>query len=174
MTVLLTVLGLPGHVHAADFGSKSQYRITGFSFDLDAVKQSSDGIHFESSRFKPLMITSANADILTDNPFMDSFSAATAQSAPHGFAVAAEYLATPDLAFHGVIGVTEGSWDANASLDSKSSWEANIGVVYRLFNSLSYEVHFGYMDTGDVFKQAGTYSEVDSVIMVSNQLTMSF
>ncbi|MEE4165353.1 MAG: hypothetical protein V2I35_05100 [Desulfocapsaceae bacterium] len=170
----LFVTAYASPVSAADLGSTGDYRITGFSFDTDAVIESDSGLQFESSRFKPLMITNSAADILIGDPFVDSISPQTSKSTPHGFAVAAEYLATPSLAFHGAIGVTKGNWDAEAALTTESSWEANIGVVYNFFNSLSYEVHFGYMDAGDVFKQSDTYTDIDSIIMISNQLTMSF
>lgn len=150
------------------------YTITGYSFDSDAVSESDSGLLFETSRFKPLMITNVTSDIFGENPFSSSLDAASSPMVPHGFAIAAEYLPTPSLAFHGAIGVTRGAWDDAASSDLQSSWEANIGVVYNFFNSLSYEVHFGYMDTGDLFQQVDTYSEIDSIIMVSNQLTLSF
>ncbi len=172
LTVLLSACA--SSLLAADLGSAGDYRITGFSFDIDAVSESESGLHFESSRFKPLMITSSASDILVGDPFIDTLSPQTSKYAPHGFAVAAEYLATPNLAFHGAIGVTKGTWDADATLATESSWEANIGVVYNFFNSLAYEIHFGYMDAGDVFKKSDAYTDVDSIIMISNQLTMSF
>ena len=159
---------------AADLGKTGDYQISGFSFDTDAVSESESGLQFESSRFKPLMITDSATDILVGDPFVAGLTPQHSKSAPHGFAAAAEYLATPNLAFHGAIGVTKGNWDADAALETESSWEANIGVVYNFFNSLAYEVHFGYMDAGDVFKQSDTYKDVDSIIMISNQLTMSF
>ena len=173
ITVLFVAAGASSLL-AADLGSTEDYRITGFSFDIDAVSESESGLHFESSRFKPLMITSNASDILIGDPFIDNLSPQTSKYAPHGFAVAAEYLATPNLAFHGAIGVTKGNWNADATLATESSWEANIGVVYNFFNSLAYEIHFGYMDAGDVFKKSDTYTDVDSIIMISNQLTMSF
>ena len=172
--VCLFVLANGSSLLAADLGKTGDYQISGFSFDTDAVTESETGLHFESSRFKPLMITNSASDVLVGDPFVSDLSPQTSKSAPHGFAVAAEYLATPSLAFHGAIGVTKGNWDAAAALDSESSWEANIGVVYSFFNSLAYEVHFGYMDAGDIFKQSDSYSEIDSIIMISNQLTMSF
>jgi len=120
------------------------------------------------------MITSSATDLFGEDPFASSFTSQVTGIAPHGFAIAAEYLPTPNLAFHGAIGVTSVAWDSGATEDLQSSWEANIGVVYNFFNSLAYEVHFGYMDTGDIFQKVDTYSEVDSIIMVSNQLTLSF
>lgn len=152
----------------------SEYRITGYTFDSDAVSESESGLLFETSRFKPLMITSSTTDIFGEDPFGSSFSSQTTGTAPHGFAIAAEYLPTPTLAFHGAIGVTSATWDSSAENDLQSSWEANIGVVYGFFNSLAYEVHFGYMDTGDLFQGVDTYSEIESIFMISNQLTLSF
>ena len=152
----------------------SEYKITGYTFDSDAVSESESGLLFETSRFKPLMITSSATDVFGEDPFGTSFSSQATGTAPHGWAIAAEYLPTPNLAFHGAIGVTSVAWDAQSENELQSSWEANIGVVYNLFNSLAYEVHFGYMDTGDLFQAVDTYSEVESILMISNQLTLSF
>ncbi|NNK94230.1 MAG: hypothetical protein HKP41_07760 [Desulfobacterales bacterium] len=173
--LLLFALAVAGPAVAEErFGGTSRYQINGYTFDYDAVTETEGGLQLELSRFKPLMITNSASDILTDDPFLSELLSQTGKSAPHGFAVAAEFLATPSLAFHGAIGVTKGNWDANASLDTESSWEANIGVVYNFFDTLAYEVHFGYLDTGDVFEQKSSYSDVDAIIMISNQLTMSF
>jgi len=165
----------PAQASGEMLADEPAYKITGYRFDYDAVSESEHGLFLETSRFKPLMITNAATDLFGSTPFTEHLTPPSTKSVtPQGFAVAAEYLATPDLAFHGAIGVTQGNWDADAALQTESSWEANIGVVYRLFNSLSYQVHFGYMDTGDLFKQADAYSEVESIIMISNQLTLSF
>jgi hypothetical protein len=174
--VLLLIFTLTAGEAVAEerFGGTSRYQINGYTFDYDAVTETEGGLKLEFSRFKPLMITNSASDILTGEPFLSELSNQTKKSAPHGFAVAAEFLATPSLAFHGAIGVTKGNWDASASPDTESSWEANIGVVYNFFDTLAYEVHFGYLDTGDVFEQKSSYSEIDAIIMISNQLTMSF
>lgn len=176
LALFMVVMAVAGILpfQAYGFEEDSGYTITGYSFDVDAVSESESGLLFETSRFKPLMITSSATDIFGDDPFGSSFASQTTGTAPHGFAIAAEYLPTPHLAFHGAIGVTNVAWDSGAAEDLQSSWEANIGVVYNFFNSLAYEVHFGYMDAGDIFQQVDTYSEVDSIIMVSNQLTLSF
>ena len=64
--------------------------------------------------------------------------------------------------------------DTSMKSNYDSSWEANLGVIYKLFNNFSYEMHFGFMDTGDIFKKSNAYSDVESIVMISNQLTMSF
>ena len=174
--LLLAAFMLTGGVAVslADGLDSSDYKITGYTFDSDAVSESDSGLLFETSRFKPLMITSSTTDVFGEDPFGTSFSSQATGIAPHGWAVAAEYLPTPNLAFHGAIGVTSVAWDSKSEDDLQSSWEANIGVVYNFFNSLSYEVHFGYMDTGDLFQEVDTYSEIESILMISNQLTLSF
>ncbi len=172
LAILLTLVGVLSV--QADGLDGAEYNITGYTFDSDAVSESESGLLFETSRFKPLMITSTTTDIFGEDPFGSSFSSQVTGTAPHGFAVAAEYLPTPSLAFHGAIGVTSVAWDSDASEDLQSSWEANIGVVYNFFNSLAYEVHFGYMDTGDLFQEVDTYSGIESIIMISNQLSLSF
>jgi len=172
---LATLFFLSGVISVQAEGvDKSEYKITGYTFDKDAVSESDSGLLFETSRFKPLMITNSTSDVFGEDPFASSFTSQVTGTAPHGWAVAAEYLPTPNLAFHGAIGVTSAAWDANSESELQSSWEANIGVVYNFFNSLAYEVHFGYMDTGDLFQQVDTYSEVESILMISNQLTLSF
>lgn len=170
----LSVTAGSGHVQAEGLNRDSEVTITGYSFDYDAVSESDSGLKLETSLFKPLMITNSTSDIFGLDPFTTGMISPTSKSAPHGFAVAAEYLATPNLAFLGAIGVTKGNWDADASLETESSWEANLGVVYNFFNSLSYQVHFGYMDTGDLFEEVNTYSDIEAIIMISNQLTLSF
>ncbi len=175
LSVGLLLCSIPVMANGEALVGEPAYKITGYRFDYDAVSESEQGLFLETSRFKPLMITNAATDLFGSGPFTGPLTPSSGKSIPpHGFAIAAEYLATPDLAFHGAIGVAQGNWDADADLQTESSWEANIGVVYRLFNSLSYQVHFGYMDTGDLFKQADAYSEVESIIMISNQLTLSF
>jgi len=176
LAIISVIFLLAGAAQALAEGlnDSPEYKITGYSFDYSAVSESDSGLKLETSLFKPLMITSSTSDIFGVDPFTSSLISPTSKTAPRGFAIAAEYLATPDLAFHGAIGVTKGNWDTDVSLKSESSWEANLGVVYRLFNSLAYEVHFGYMDTGDLFHNVSTYSDIDSIIMVSNQLTLSF
>ncbi len=175
LAMMVGVCAVPGAARAENPEESQTYKITGYRFGYDAVSEAETGLHLETSRFKPLMITNAAADLFGSESLPGRLPSATDKSLPaHGFAVAAEYLATPDLAFHGAIGVTSGNWDTDAALTTESSWEANIGVVYRFFNSLSYQVHFGYMDTGDLLKQTDTYSDVESIIMISNQLTFSF
>lgn len=122
----------------------------------------------------PLLITGYQSDILADMNIDDeSLLTSAKSSATGGFALAAEYSPNSKLSFLGSFGLTSSDWDPGSN-ETKASWEANLGIIYNLFNNVSYGVHFGYMDTGDVYQRRDSYSDVESVIMISNQITLSF
>ncbi len=158
-------------VNAEDLSGHQPYKIITFNLSKGLNGEqinSTDGFH-------SLLITGSKTDIIETTPFhIDEFGTGNFRSQTSGFTVEADFKATSKISLHGALGVTKNEWDAAETPNYDSSWEANLGVIYRLFNNLSYEVHFGYMDPGDLFKQSDTYDSVESIIMVSNQLTMSF
>lgn len=168
----IALLSLPAISIAGELGSHSVYRVTSYNFndfndlkpsEVDTVKQNN-----------PLMITGSQTDILADlNLDNSSLSTSAKSSTTSSFAVSAQYAPTRKLALQGALGMTKSDWEPR-SLENHSSWEANLGIIYNLFNNISYGVHFGYMNTGDVYKKRNSYSDVESVIMISNQLTLSF
>ncbi len=173
--IILVLAATVSVASAADSGGHEQYRIISFNFS-DQIHSDKDGHVNRDNVFDPLLITGSRADILSRNPFfVNEFGTSDTQTITSGFAVSADYMATQKISLHGVIGVAKNNWDASTDSSYSSSWEANLGIVYRLFNNLSYGVHFGYMETGDLYKKnSNTYDSVESIIMVSNQLTMSF
>ena len=164
-----------GNVLAEDFGTHSAYKET--SYDLGALLNDKEGAH---SRFfvdfKPLLITSNVADILSSEHFGKvSLGKEAPDSVADGIALSATFDATRKLAVQGAFGVTRNHWVPDTlNFESEASWEANLGVIYKVLDYLSYELHFGYMDTGTLFSDRSSYSNVESIIMVSNQLTLSF
>lgn len=54
------------------------------------------------------------------------------------------------------------------------SWEINLGVAYQFFDNFAYEIHFGYMDTGDLYKDSAKFMDLEEITIVTNKLTMSF
>ena len=123
------------------------------------------------------MITSTNADIL-NNEFHPSVfwgEVIPHTSSSKGIALSAQYEATKKITVLGAFGITQNlRRPDNLDEDNESSWEANLGFIYKLVNNFSYELHLGYMDTGNLFRDQSSYSDVENIIMVSNQLTMSF
>jgi len=155
---------------AANLDGHVQYRIVSYSFSSDDLSGYSDSVDLG-----PLLITGTTSDILTDSGAGSSkFGTSDPQNVTDIFAVSADFSATPDISLRGAFGITKNRWDASLDPDYDTGWEANLGVIYQLFNNIRYEVHFGYMATGDLFKEKNTYSDVENIIMISNQLTMSF
>ena len=160
------------YIQAEESSTHSLYKVT--TYNLGTAVDFQDFSPVRSSRYKPLLITSTKADVLGADRFRDvALGTADERGPANGFAIAAEYSPLSKLAIQGVVGVTKNSWEASTA-ENKSSWEANLGVIYKMFSNLQYEMHFGYMDTGDIFKERNTYTDVESIIMISNQLTMSF
>ena len=169
LTATLLFMGT-GHVMAAELDDHSKYRIVSYSFNGDTDSSTADSFHFG-----PLLITGATSDVLDYGLYgYSDFGISNPTAVTDTIALSANISATPDLYLHGSIGMTANRWDASKDHNYKSSWEANLGVIYKLFNNIRYELHFGYMDTGDLFKESSSYSDVESIIMISNKLTMSF
>jgi hypothetical protein len=159
---------------AVDLSNHELYKVVTYSFNSSSNLDET-GAPKTLNRFDPLMITRTKADIISGQPNQaDQFNFTTGKQFAHGFAVSADFNATPNLALRGVIGITKNGMDTSIKSKFDSSWEANLGVVYKLFNNFSYEMHFGFMDTGDLFKKNNAYSDVENIVMISNQLTMSF
>ena len=167
-----TMVLLAQHAKAAELGDLSIYKVT--TYNLGSLLNEPNLSNLSVSDYEPLMITGANIDILSNHLGLgDPLKTTPDTKAIRGFAISAKYSATPKLALQGAFGIAKNSWDPSGT-NEDSSWEANLGVIYKFFNNLSYEVHFGYMETGDLFKQRNSYNDVESIIMVSNKLSMSF
>ncbi len=173
LAISLTLLATP--VVAQDLGTHSAYKVT--SYDLSSLLNNQDGT---TSRylvdFKPLLITNNVSDILSSEHFGKvSLGKEAPDNVTQGIALSATFDATRKISVQGAFGITRNHWVSDAfSSDSEASWEANLGVIYKFLDYLSYELHFGYMDTGSMFIDRSSYSNTESIIMVSNRLTMSF
>ena len=163
-------------LYAEDLSTHHAYKVT--SYNLGAIQGlQSNGPLNQSRDFKPLIITNTTSDILnSEHERTVSFD----ETAPHpsnisNITLSAQFDATNNISLQGSFGLTRNLWtpDLMGSMNG-SSWEANLGVIYKLLNNLSYELHFGYMDTGDLFSNRSSYSDVENIIMISNQLSLSF
>lgn len=162
---------------AADKNTHHAYRVT--SYNLGAILDfHSKGSLFKSDNFNPLMITSTKSDILNNelHPSVSWVETVPHTASSNGLALSAQIEATSKISLRGAFGITRNLWtpDSNIEYENESSWEANLGIIYKLVNNLSYELHFGYMDTGNLFSDQSSYSDVENIIMVSNRLSMSF
>jgi hypothetical protein len=181
--IALQLIWQSGLLYAKDLGinstnsTHSAYKIT--SYNLGAIQglQGSTILH-PAQDFKPLFITSSTADILNSEHQKTVSPVETVSGIASSFrsiGLSAEFDATDKISLQGAFGVTRNLWtpDLFESMNG-SSWEANLGIVYKLLDNISYELHFGYMDTGDLFTNRSSYTDVENIIMISNQLTLSF
>lgn len=152
------------------------YKVT--SYNLGAILEARDKqTGYNPEQFKPLMITSTASDILnTEHQGTVSWvETESHSSSTNGYALSAQFNATDKVSLQGAFGITRNLWAPDSlEYENESSWEANLGIIYKLVDNLSYELHFGYMDTGDLFSDQATYTDTENIIMVSNRLTMSF
>ncbi len=159
------------HVTAEEWLDHSAYTITTYSIDSLPTGSS----HSFLNEKPLLLITGFHSDVLSGEyiPGTDSdFFAKTTESSK-SFIISGKIDATSRLTITGALGLIQNQWDSNFLDNEKESWEANLGVIYKLYDNLSYGVHFGYMDTGDTF-QKRSYDSTDSIMMISNQISLSF
>lgn len=154
----------------------SAYRVTSYNLGAILDHQETETSRY-SRNFKPLLITSNAADILNSE---HEEKVSWIEIIPHssnanGVALSATVDATQKISLQGSFGVTRNLWAPDSlNYENEPSWEANLGIIYKLLKNFSYELHLGYMDTGALFNDRSSYTNVESIIMVSNQLTMSF
>ena len=176
LLIALLLILHSGTLYGADLDGHSAYKVT--SYNLGAIEGLEGNSTLNQSRdFNPLLITNSAADILNNK---QERTVSFDETAPHSsnvssIALSAQFDATNKISLQGAFGLTRNLWTPDL-MDSVNgaSWEANLGVIYKLLNNLSYELHFGYMDTGDLFSNRNSYSDVENIIMISNQLSLSF
>ncbi len=160
-----------GQAMSEETSGHSAYRVTAYTLGAFVDKEGGE------KDFTPLMITGNAADIL-NSEYKGSVSWVEVE--PHratnrGFALAAKIEASEKISVKGAFGLSRNLWTPDSiDYENTSSWEANLGVIYKLLNNLSYELHFGYMEPGKLFTDQSSYTDVESIIMISNRLTMSF
>lgn len=175
LVCLLTIFvflgcGSPGHAGEA---TTRVYKVT--SYNLGALVEPDNLEKFRFAQdFSPLLITNSAADIFTSE-HKETAGEDSNLANINGFALSATFDATQRISLQGAFGVTRNLWAPDSlNYESESSWEANLGIIYKLLDNLSYELHFGYMDTGDIFTDRSSYTDVENIIMINSKLTMSF
>lgn len=175
LVVALLLFLWGGMANAADSATHRAFKVT--SYDLGAIDNFQGKGSLASRNFQPLLITSTIADILNSSQekTVALGGAAADQSNISSIALSGRLDATSSISVEGAVGVTRNLWTPELMGDfNDASWEANLGVIYKFLNNLSYELHFGYMDTGKVFSDRNSYSDVESIIMISNKISLSF
>ncbi|MDP3028056.1 MAG: hypothetical protein Q8O04_00880 [Deltaproteobacteria bacterium] len=88
----------------------------------------------------------------------------------------ADYQVNPQLAVRGALGVAYADKISNSLYqDDEFGAELDLGLKYQLMSNLAYELHFGYLWTGDFFKGAAANNyNTDDIYQIDHSLTLSF
>ncbi len=121
-----------------DLTSHSAYKIT--SYNLGAIRGfQNNGFPNPATDSKPLFITKSTADTLNSEQLKPVFPGETPSADSlniNSIALSAQYDATKKISLQGAFGVTRNLWTPDLFDNMKgSSWEANLGVVYKLLNN---------------------------------------
>ncbi len=173
-------LELPTLAYSADLNSKfGNLNTRTVYFHMDRNHDFSRYGDYSFSRekergFRPLYIlTGTQADIFSDDIGDSSFSSQTKSAGIDGIAFIADYKASPRIKLHTAIGAANAD---KTPLDSNNyfGWEANIGLGYKILDNLTYELHLGYMATGDFFKSNDVDVETEDMAIITQHLTLKF
>lgn len=123
--------------------------------------------------FEPLYILTGNAtNILNGYRGPNAVGSAVRTAGAHAVVGMADYAASEDLTLHGGIGWGMAD-EAPAGVDDEYGWEFDLGLAYKLYTNLTYELHFGWWAVGD-FAELGGAMESEDVFLLSHHLSMKF
>ena len=91
----------------------------------------------------------------------------------HAFGLFAKYNASDRLTLNAGIAIAQAD-EVAVGQDDAYGTEYDLGGAYKLLDNLTYEVHLGYLDTGDYFQGGNSAVELNNITMLSNHLTMTF
>ena len=147
------------------------YTLSNGSSDINSESNSSKSISFQSLYISP---EAMNTVLNREDTFLNSSAADVNKDNYQGFAIRAAYAPTSAITFHSSIGLTDTLENKDLDYTDRVGWEVDLGIAYKFLNHFAYEVHFGYMDTGELFKESSSFTDVDDITIITNKLTMSF
>ena len=140
------------------------------SSDDDEAYDRANGMGWD---FEPLYILTGNAtNILNGYRGANLVGTAVRTSGAHAIVALADYAASEDLTLHGGIGWGMAD-EAPDFVDDEYGWEFDLGLAYKLYTNLTYELHFGWWAVGD-FAELGGLTESEDVFLLSHHLSMKF
>ena len=127
-------------------------------------------------QFEPLYILTGRHTGMLNNDVVSGNTTALSRDGVHGVVLAADYAVSSHLTLHGAVAWAKADEVNIANKDDTYGWEYNLGAAYKLLDNLTYEAHFGYLDTGDYFKSNTTLndSQPENVYILTHSLTMVF
>lgn len=148
---------------------------------LDGDVEAYDAANGMGWDFEPLYILTGNAtNILNGYRGANAVGSAVRTAGAHAIVALADYAASEDLTLHGGIGWGKADEDSVSlapglvvEVDDDYGWEFDLGLAYKLYDNLTYELHFGWWAVGD-FAELGGIMESDDVLLLSHHLSMKF
>ncbi|MCX5864887.1 MAG: hypothetical protein NTW42_07420 [Deltaproteobacteria bacterium] len=127
-------------------------------------------------RFEPLYILTGRHTGMLNNDIFSGQTTAMSRDGVHALVLAADYAASNRLTLHGAVAWGKADKVNIANKDDEYGREYNLGSAYKLLDNLTYEAHFGYLDTGDYFKSETNLndSQTENVYILTHSLTMTF
>lgn len=165
--LILAVISLVATAQAAENGLLSgKYTLHAYTLSNGAPIDSQENLYV----FSKAMGSAFNKD--------ESFAQHTIEGINgerfQGITLRAAYAPTSTITFHSSIGLTDTSTDERLDYTDRIGWELDLGMAYKFLDNFAYEVHFGYMDTGQLFTESNKYADIENITIVTNKLTMSF
>ncbi|MEN8198782.1 MAG: hypothetical protein ABFR63_01790 [Thermodesulfobacteriota bacterium] len=159
-----------------EFLPEGEYTLSSYSLSNGEPVTFSENSPKSSLNFHSLYIFPEAMDsaLNRDESFLDIPRMSFSEDSYEGFVIRAAYSPTSDITFYSSIGLTDTLEDSSFDYADRIGWEIDLGLAYKVFNNFSYEIHFGYMDTGELFKKSSSFADVESITILANKLTMSF
>jgi hypothetical protein len=129
--------------------------------------------------FQPLYIaTGPYSNVLTNQTgsyggAMTALDTGVQNTGAKAYVLSADYQVDPQLALHGAVGAAYAD-KTSATVDDEFGKEFDLGLKYQIMSNLAYELHFGYLWTGDFFKVGTNNYTTDDVYQIDHSLTLSF
>jgi len=142
--------------------------------DMEAALSATTGT---GDLFEPLYILTGRHTGMLNTDLFAGNTAIMSTAGVHAVVAAADYAVSSQLNLHGAIGwaqADEAEIAGYTNRDDDYGWEYNVGAAYKLLDNLTYEAHFGYLDTGDYFKSTATADDTENVYLLTHSLTMTF
>lgn len=86
----------------------------------------------------------------------------------------ADFGMTDAMSMNAAVGWAVAADEPAAYLDDEYGIEINAGMSYKLLDNLTYDLHLGYLMTGDFFNGASAVADVEDIILATHHLTMEF
>lgn len=175
MFFLFISIGFSAHAGQKDL-QQGEYKLVAYTLSNGSSDLYTDTDSGKSVSFNTLYISPKAMDTVLnrEDTFLNTPQVNIDKNNYQSFAIKAAYAPTPDITFHSSIGLTDTVEYKDINYADRVGWEVDLGLAYSFFNNFAYEVHFGYMDTGELFKESHSYTDIDNITIITNKLTMSF